>query len=234
MPQKKRSRSTQPAPNYTLRRVVVFGGLILVLAGLVWGVVSLVKTLTSANTAASSIPMSAASTQSGVEDAQSGATLQNNQTTLGEDVEKTPDGIVLPDGRVSVPECTLAELKVSTDNVSTTVGNGVDIPYTVINVGNTACHIAAGRFTFTVLSGNDTYLDTGMCTERDPDETPLLLAAKSQWSSSFNWNGGIYNDCSVVDANSDGKIDNAEPGTYIVNVSINGGASGAQSVVTVH
>ncbi len=233
MAQKKRPRSAQPTPNYTLRRVIVFGALIIILAALVWGLFSIIKIVTSSNTTGTDGGESGIGTQSGVEESQSNIGPQAAREKEHEDTEITPDGIVDADGRVAVPECSLAELKVSMNSVSTTVGNGVDIPYTVTNVGQTACQIPAGRFTFTVVSGNDTYLDTAMCTDRDPDERPLLLAAKSEWSSSFNWNGGIHNGCSAVDADGDGRTDSVEPGTYIANVAINGASSGAQAVVTV-
>lgn len=199
-------------PNYRLRRIVVAGVALSLLALIVWGVFLLVSALTSHDAGLRG-------------DMQSDQSQSHSQVLLGVDIEPgeevTADGIIDNAGAIRIPQCRAQDLLVSAEPQNTGVGVGANLKVSVENRGSVACQMNAGALSVRVRSGDELYFNSQACGDFDADSHPLLLRPHTAWSGEIAWNGRTYNECTPVDTDADGQADVASEGTYTLDITMN-------------
>ncbi|MCD4549971.1 hypothetical protein [Schaalia sp. lx-260] len=140
------------------------------------------------------------------------------QSSVGMMEERTPDGIVGADGRITVPSCQAADVTVETVAQETTVGTGEKVVFRLTNKGQTACVLQKNRYSAVISSGTEVVFDGRTCEKDEADSTPLLLSVGTTWEGTLMWDGRRYAGCSAYDSDSDGTPDTAPAGAYHVQV----------------
>lgn len=227
---RQRSLKGKKKPNYALRRALVAGVLLIIVALLVWSVSSVVSMLI-----VSSEPTGDASVQSRSATPQSSQGKSDNVQSNSEfelQGESSGDGVILSDGTVSIPACDATMLRVQVDSTAVDLGSSVQVHYRLTNVGTHACHISTEDLSLNVKNGADSYFDRAQCAD-DSTGTRLLLTPKMSWTGVVSWNGAIHQGCEAIDTDNDGKADIAQAGTYSAVISLPGNKEIASATIVI-
>lgn len=227
-------------PNYALRRAIVLGLLLAVLAGIVWGVVALIRALTGTEDSPQSLAQAQAQSEALAQsEAEQAVALQKAGITVPQGGSVTADGVLDSNDVITIPSCQDSALSVSLEPQTTTVGVGANVSLTVENTSPTACSFAPENIRRIVTSGDETYFDSAACAADQPtsgeEEAPalLLLPVGKQWSAEQAWDGRMYQGCAPRDTDGDGQADIAPAGTYQMRVSLSGATSGQTTAIVV-
>lgn len=138
-------------------------------------------------------------------------------------------------GPVKIPTCEPGDLgvTVSVKGAPVSVGAGATFDVGLENTSNIQCATAWGQVSVKVVSGDQTVYDSTTCAKRDTTATPLLLSPAATWKGTLEWSGDVYDGCTAVDGDGDGKANVAGAGTYRVQVLLNGKNLGGEQVFEV-
>lgn len=202
-----------------------------------WGIVSIAtRSVESEDTAASGGGVATSeATQSGTQSgASSGGTDDRySPSSIGSD--GSVDGSSGETGPVTIPTCEPDDLGITlgVQGSSVSVGAGATFSVALEDTSDIQCSTAWGQLSVKVLSGDQTIYDSTSCADRDTTSTPLLLTPGASWSGTLSWSGDVYDGCTALDVNGDGKTDVAAAGTYRVQVLLNGQRLGDEQVFEV-
>lgn len=134
---------------------------------------------------------------------------------------------------VEIVDCTEKDIDLTTMVTPATmaVGSQLQMNVTITNVGKVTCLLKTELLNIELLTGDYQVWNPTACDSSW--EKQLLLVPEKAWSTSFTWNGGIYQACDALKNDGSEAQLIAEAGTYRLRSQLDGAAIGSESVLVI-